>query len=396
MGCSSSIVFDFDKFNPFNLFKDEETNTSKETFEIRKEKFQKIQTISDLIASDELIQIADKLLDKKADAIKNGMDKIWEKNKEKFEENSITRITFEKGFYNILADRLIKKDFLKSDQNLIKNFENFISGKNLLTKFEHEKVFEILYDPVMDLANHEKVITLFSPEEEGEEKEKIAEKNIFLNLIDKLKYDESSYPSAIYLHLNNENLKSTIISEFCEGIAHNEKLSFIAVVLNPISIDPKTHKKYLYNLNPLMYRNLYKIIDSIGKNENIKHFILTSTFESQIILAPEISNLLINKLNSDTLLGFHIGKFLLTENALKEMFNALSNLNKLKYFSFDIRVFNNRMINYFRENITRNKSIEILGIFGFIYPEKEYENLKRDLQRNYSLKMLLNKELIEF
>ena len=394
MGCSGSILFDFDRFNPSNLFKhQEESKTNKELFKTRKENFQKIQSVTDLIISDELIEIADKLLDKKAEIIKTNLEKIWVKNQKKFEENSITQKSFEKGFYNILAGSLMKRDFLKTKQNFIKNFDKFISNKNLLTDYEYEKTFEILNDPVMNLSNHDKVINLFaSPEEQ----EKVQDGEIFLNLIDKLKYDEVNYPSAIFLYLNNENLKSTIISEFCEGIANNEKLSFIAIILDPVTVDPKTHKKYLYNLNPLMYRNLYKVIDSIRKNENIKHFIFTSTLESQIILAPEISSLLVSKLNSDSLLGFYIGKILLTENTLKDLFNCLSNVNKLKYFCFDVRGFNNRMMDCFKENIVRNKSLELVGIFGFKIPEKEYEQLKKDLKRNYFLKILINKDFIEF
>lgn len=397
MGCSNSIVFDFDKFNPFNLFKDEDKNTQ-EPFEVRKEKYLKIQEITNLIISEDLLEIAEKLIDKKTDQIKAGMSKIWEKNSQKFSDNSISRESYEKAFYCLLSELLIKNDYLKSDQNLVKNFEKFLQAKNLLSDFENQKTFEILYDPIMDLASHERVMNMFSPKDEEEEEKtyKILDQKILENLVYKLTYDDNILPSAVFLHVNNENLKSDIIPDFCEAISHNEKLSFISIILDPITIDIKTNKKYLYSLNPLMYRNLYKIIEAVGKNDNIKHFILTSTYESNIILAPEISNLIVNKLNSDTLLGFYIGKFLIPESTLRNIFNSLSSLNKLKYFCFDIRKFNKQLVDCFKENIVRNKSLELVGIFGFKYPEKEYEQLKKDLKRNYYLKILLNKENVNF
>jgi hypothetical protein len=395
MGCSNSMVFDFDKFNPFNFFKsNEDLNSKNETFEIRKENHKKIQSITDLIKNEELKEIAKNLLDKNSDVIISTLDKIWEKNEIKFKEISIDKKEFVKGFYNFFAEMLLERDFLKTNQNFIKIIESFIKEKDILTEFEYKITFEILNNPMMDLAFQERVITLFSHEEF--DNEIISDKKIFLNLINKFNYDENTYPSAIYLHLNNQNLKSDIVSEFCEGISNNKKLTFVSIILNPFSYEQNTSKKYLYTLNPIMYKNLYRIIDAIRKNDNIKHFIFTSTLESQIILAPEISNLIINKLNSDTLFGFHIGKILISENTLKEIFNTLSNLNNLKYFCFDIRSYNNILIDCFKENLVRNKSIELLGIFGFKYPEKEFDQLKRDLKRNNYLKIIINKEYIDF
>ena len=48
-----------------------------------------------------------------------------------FHKNSINRKNFEKGFYNILAERLIVKDFLSTNQNFVKNYSNKVPMRRM-------------------------------------------------------------------------------------------------------------------------------------------------------------------------------------------------------------------------------------------------------------------------
>jgi hypothetical protein len=218
---------------------------------------------------------------------------------------------------------------------------------------------------------------------------------IIKHAVDKLRYDDSSFPTAIFLHLNFESLNNDLLIDFAEAILYNTKLSFLAIILDPLTINKLNKKKYLYSMNPFMFKNLYKIFEAAKNNRNIKHLIFTSTLESKIILAPEISNIIVKKLVEDNLLSFHIGKILLTENFLKEVFSTLGTLKKLKYISFELGGLNNRLLDHLKSCIGKNRSLEIIGFSGFKISEEDMILLKSLMKKNINLKMLLNKEKIE-
>lgn len=395
MGCSNSNILR--KFNPFSNFNSQiNIKILAEPYEIRQEKFLELKKITELIMSESLLQLVSKLLTAKENIIKSNLERIWEKNLAKFEENKITQKMFENSFYILLGESLINKYFLIENKNIASYLNNFLSSKNSLSKSELETLTLALSDPSLELISHDCIMHVdlsFS----GTESFKIEDLRILKNVVDKLRYDEANFPSALFLHVNFETLtNSELLLDFIEAITKNTKLSFFAIVLNPLAVSKENNKKYLYSMNPFMYRSLFKVFEAVKSNKSIRHLVFTSSIESKIILAPEISNLILRKIAEDNLYGFYLGKILLTESFLKEVFSALANLNKLKYFCLDISGFNNRLSAHLNSVIARNRSLEIIGFLGFKYNEDNLKSFKNELKRNFNLKLVLNKERIEF
>jgi len=399
MGCSNSNILQ--KLNPFASFTSKASiKPVEDAYEARQEKFLELKKITELIISESVLQLASKLLTAKEDLIKSNLERIWEKNSTKFQENKITQKMFESSFYILLGESLINKHFLIENNNLASYLNNFLSSKKIISKSELETLSLTLSDPSLELISHSSIMHVYLSPDAADSCIKVEDK-ILKSAMDKLRYDEAHFPSALFLHVNFEALTSNaLMLDFLEAISKNSKLSFFAIVLNPLAVGGKdgnnSNKKYLYSMNPFMYKNLFKVFEAVKSNKSIKHFVFTASIESKIILAPEISNLILRKITEDNLFGFYLGKVLLTESFLKEVFSAIANLNKLKYFCIDVSGLNNRLCSHLNSVIGSNRSLELVGFLGFKYNEDNFKNFKNEMKRNFNLKLVLNKEKIEF
>lgn len=412
MGCSNSNILN--KLNPFASFRKQPSlQHLAEPYEIRQEKFHGLKKILDLISSESLMQLANKLLTAKKDLIKSNLDRIWEKNAAKLEENLITPKMFESSFYILLGESLISNHFLIENKNLASYLNNFLSSKNFLSAEELDTLTQILSDPNLELISHESImhidLSLINNNNSSNNNNinisnglnnnsiKLEDAKIIKKAVDKLRYDEANFPSAVFLHINFDILtsKSDLLTDFLEVISRNNKLTFFAVILNPLALSKENNKKYLFTMNPFMYMNLFKIFEAVKNNKSIKHLVFTANIQSKIILAPEISNLILKKIAEDNLFGIYIGKILLTETFLKDFFSQLGNLNKLKYFCFDISGFNQRLSSHLNTVIGTNRSLEIIGFLGFKFNEEDFKALKNCLKRNFNIRLVLNKERFE-
>ena len=396
MGCSNSNILS--KLNPFSSFKKSSTlQILADPFEVRQKKFFESKNVSDNFLSENLNELTSKLLYTKTDFIKSNIDKVWDKNQVQLEENLITKKMLENSFYILLGENLIKEEFVIKNNDLISYFNNLISKKNLIEQSELQIILDTFNDPNIELIKQDKILNIEINLPGGSNgKTKIEDLKILNYALDTLRYDDTSYPNAIFLHLNFDNLNSDFIIDLSEAIAYNTKLTFLAIIINPLTHSLSTSKKYLYNMNPLMYRNLFKILEGVKNNKTIKHLVITSTMESKIILAPEISNLLVKKLSDDNLFGFYFGKILVTENFLKDIISSFPILTKLKYFCLDISSFNARLGDLVKSSIIKNRSIELFGLLGFKYSEDELFLLKEEIKRNFYIKLFLFKEKIDF
>ena len=67
------------------------------------------------------------------------------------------------------------------------------------------------------------------------------------------------------------------------------------------------------------YQSLFALIKAVTVNRNIKSFVLHSVEYYNLNLAPEICRLIEQKLQSETLVAFHLGNFNLKENWMKKI-----------------------------------------------------------------------------
>lgn len=394
MGCSNSNILN--RLNPFTSFKSQtNTNILEQTFEARQKKFLETKKVKDLILSETLVELTDKLIYSKEDFIKSNIDRIYEKNIQKLDENSISKFLFENGFYSLLADSLIKKEYTTNIKNLVSYLKSFITKKNIVNDNELDILMKSLADSSLGLTGLDTVLQIDLCLGD-KETPKVYDMKIIQTAISKLKYDDSIYPTAIFLNLNFEVLNSKYLTDFCEALVYNNKLTFIAILLNPLTVNKSTYKKYLYNMNPLMYSNLFKIFEATKNNKNIRHLIFTSLIDNKIVLAPEISNIILQIITEDNLFGFYLGKISLTENFLEETFSIFANLQKLKYFCFDIGGLNTSLYKHLRYCLSKNRVLELIGFLGFVFDQDELISLKENLKRNFYLKMILNKQTNDF
>jgi hypothetical protein len=197
-------------------------------------------------------------------------------------------------------------------------------------------------------------------------------------------------PNIITVILNEQILtKVELIESLAEVIKYNTKLQIVNFFLIP-----KDNNGVLletFGLDGLMFTMLYKLIEAVSLNRAIKSFILHSVKDYSIILAPEISNLIIKKLQSETLIFLHIGNISLSTEFNKKLIFQFSSTRSLLFVSIEDKYFSKDNILPLKSVLSQNKSILALSIISPLFKNMKPEiinKFKSTLQEGSKLEIV--------
>lgn len=183
-------------------------------------------------------------------------------------------------------------------------------------------------------------------------------------------------PNILTLILNEQLLtKVDLIESLSEVIRYCPTLKIVNFILIPLDNNGKLLENF--GLDGLMFTMLYKLIEAVSLNRAIKSFFLHSAKDYSIVMAPEISNLIIKKLQSETLVAFHIGNFFISNEFNKKLIFQFSSTRSLLFVSLENKYFNKDSIFALNNILRKNKSILALSIVSPFFNKMKPEIINK-------------------
>ena len=183
-------------------------------------------------------------------------------------------------------------------------------------------------------------------------------------------------PNIITIILN-ENImtKVELMESLAESIRYNNQLQIVNLILIPK--DNNGNLLESFGLDGLLFSMLYKIVEAISLNRSIKSFFLHSIKDYSIILAPEISNLIIKKLQSETLVALHIGNFFLSTQFHNKLIFQFASTRSLAFVSLENKQFSKDDILSLKNVLSKNRSILALSIVSSFFKNMKPEIINK-------------------
>ena len=195
-------------------------------------------------------------------------------------------------------------------------------------------------------------------------------------------------PNILTVILNEQLLtKNELIESLAESIRYCPILQIVNFILIPKDNNGKVLIKnekdkndviITFGLDGLMFTMLYKLMEAVSLNRSIKSFFLHSAEDYSIIMAPEISNLIIKKLQSETLISFHIGNFYISNEFFKKLIFQFSSTRSLLFVSLESKYITKDNILTLKNVLSKNKSILALSIIAPFF-----KNMKPKIIRKF-------------
>ena len=183
-------------------------------------------------------------------------------------------------------------------------------------------------------------------------------------------------PNIITVILN-ENImtKVELMESLAESIRYNNQLQIVNLILIPK--DNNGNLLESFGLDGLLFSMLYKLVEAISLNRSIKSFFLHSIKDYSIILAPEISNLIIKKLQSETLVALHIGNFFLSTQFNNKLIFQFASTRSLAFVSLENKQFSKDDILTLKSVLSKNRSILALSVVSSFFKNMKPEIINK-------------------
>ena len=191
-----------------------------------------------------------------------------------------------------------------------------------------------------------------------------------------LSINEIHQPNIITVILN-ENImtKVELMETLAESIRYNNQLQIVNFILIPKNNNGELLE--YFGFDGLMFAMLYKLIEAVSLNRSIKSFFLHSVKNYSIILAPEISNLIIKKLQSETLVALHIGNFNLSTQFNNKLIFQFASTRSLAFVSLENQNFSKENIITLKNVLSKNRSILALSIASTFFKNMKPEIINK-------------------
>ena len=385
MGCGATKVREY-------FFQKYERNFSND-YKGKKELYNFIHYKCDfsLIAT----HLSDRIIDIE-NADYNQITKLIEKTYRDYEkqvhENQISEEEFYDLMYETVTCKLIEKHFQIHDYDIFKqlpylfeyiypkhssNYENVSENEDqeqIKTPYElcieSLKVFERefenrLLSTVYNLKNELRNLDI----------------NVLMGINRNMKFNKNHQPQILSIILtpfilNNKQL----IIDLADLIENAERLQILILLIDPVDEQNESLNEFNFNIND--HTMLKYLLNAMANNKRIKVFILQCIKEHRIVLAPENANLLITKLQSETLVAFHIGKFMLSDEFLNKLCFQITSTRSLKFLGIDNRKIYTFVKSKLMPALISNSSLLAVAFTGFNYTKDE-EIIKEIKQKVY-------------
>ena len=171
----------------------------------------------------------------------------------------------------------------------------------------------------------------------------------------------------------DENImtKVELMETLAESIRYNNQLQIVNLILIPK--DNNNNLLESFGFDGLMYSMLFKLVEAVSLNRSIKSFFLHSIKDYSLILAPEISNLIIKKLQSETLMALHIGNFSLSAQFNNKLIFQFASTRSLTFVSVENKQFSKDDIITLKNVLSKNRSILAISIVSTFFKNMKPE-----------------------
>jgi len=198
----------------------------------------------------------------------------------------------------------------------------------------------------------------------------------FLGINSNLKFDKNMQPEMLTLIIDDALLGNTnLVKDLADLITNCSNLLIVNYILYPRNKDGKLAE--VFGLDGETYQSMFALIKAVTVNKKIKSFVFHSVEYYNINLAPEICRLLEQKLQSETLISFHLGNFNLNENWVKKMDFLLSSTKSLSFLSLENKNYTKDYILSFNNVMAKNRSIMTLSIVSPIFKGMKKEVIEK-------------------
>ena len=276
---------------------------------------------------------------------------------------------FQELFIQLITEDYITNNALTSEYNVFNKFKSTLSSLSLtssqLNRLHHietrfQKEFEMKLNSIFIL--YDSLLYPLTP---------VQRKAIISNI----SFLDKFNPNIFTILITNRFIHDDdIVTMITEMIAHSKTMQIINIILYPLNED--NHILNRYGLDCKGYKVLFKIMKSVADNRYIKSLCLHSVKDYNIVLAPEIAQQIVYKLQSETLIAFHLGNFRISETFAKQFFFQIVSTRSICALSIESDDVKRFPIRALIKIIEQNVSLQVLV---FICANTESDEVMEDI-----------------
>jgi hypothetical protein len=325
-------------------------------------------------------------LERNKDLITKNLDIFWGKHETVFTNAGIRHTDFKMLIMEVIAEKIITETFSYKEYNVFKFIGTLLVNIFKISTEEKKLLYDILTEQegeylrmqkgfVYDIALHNKVNTIFL-------------NTYYKGIHNSLKFNKGFQLHAFILILTPKLLNNDdLMKDIPEIIQYGESLNTVVISLHPIT--DNGHYLEQYNLTPIYYAHIMRIFKAIKENPRIKTVVFTCARDYKIILPPEITKIIIDKLDDDILMGFYIGNFQFSHNFMDEFWKTVVHLKNLLFLGFNIPG-SEHCLEKIKDGVLKNKSLRIISLSGFEFVPKDLEGFRKMLSTQTERNLLFN------
>ena len=279
-------------------------------------------------------------------------------------------------FYQLFGEKNIK-NFFQSTIDVFKYIKKIYNGLDFSDEeLKKCKIAEERFQKEFDINMYH---IYFNLQNQNIKKLKTVQ---LKGVIDNFKYNKEYQPQILTLIINEPLLTNEfVIEELSELLQYCQKLQIVNLIIYPL--DENGNLIESFGFDGLYYQMLYQLFYGISNNRNIKSLFIHSVKDYSLVFAPEISNLIIQKLQSETLVSFHIGNIILNGDFLKKFGFQILSTRSLLFLSIEMKEIKKSVIQHLMSNLPKNRS---LYACSFVAPsikglKKKIHELKQELEK---------------
>jgi hypothetical protein len=279
-------------------------------------------------------------------------------------------------FYQLFGEKNIK-NFFQSTIDVFKYIKKIYNGLDFSDEeLKKCKIAEERFQKEFDINMYH---IYFNLQNQNIKKLKTVQ---LKGVIDNFKYNKEYQPQILTLIINEPLLTNEfVIEELSELLQYCQKLQIVNLIIYPL--DENGNLIESFGFDGLYYQMLYQLFYGISNNRNIKSLFIHSVKDYSLVFAPEISNLIIQKLQSETLVSFHIGNIILNGDFLKKFGFQILSTRSLLFLSIEMKEIKKSVIQHLMSNLPKNRS---LYACSFVAPnikglKKKIQELKQELEK---------------
>ena len=197
-----------------------------------------------------------------------------------------------------------------------------------------------------------------------------------------LVFNPEYQPNIFTIYMTEQLLANTeYVVGISDAIQNCPNLQIVNLILFPK--DSNGNLVENFGLDGLIYGNLFKLVQAVSLNRSIKAFLLHSANNYNIVMAPEICDVILKKLQSETLVFFHLGNFNISEGYQKKFLFQFSSTRALSFLSIENHNWAEKeVLNYFKTILEKNRSLLCLAVVSKLFANGYKEEVEEKNGKN--------------